>query len=152
GGGRSRPPPMHIKLSTPRNLLWHYRVATRTIMPANKELPDDDHTTGGPCHARDFDHDGSKGWADHALFPAYPPPQWCHLQPDLGVWVSRQSPSHPGRTHPNGGRVRRRDQPPSAGSTLYGLGRSLSAPSARDRHRARDHGRARRHSPAAAVY
>jgi hypothetical protein len=45
------PPPMHIKLSTPRKLLWHYRVATHTIMPASKELPDDDHTTGGPCHA-----------------------------------------------------------------------------------------------------
>src|SRR5262245_60173089 len=43
--------PMHIKLSTPRKLLWHYRVATHTIMPASKELPDDDHTTGGPCHA-----------------------------------------------------------------------------------------------------
>jgi hypothetical protein len=43
--------PMPIKLSTPRTLLWHYRVATHTIMPASKELPDDDHTTGGPCHA-----------------------------------------------------------------------------------------------------
>jgi hypothetical protein len=42
---------MHIKLSTLRKLLWHYRVATPTIMPANKELPDDDHTTGGLCHA-----------------------------------------------------------------------------------------------------
>jgi hypothetical protein len=43
--------PMHIKLSTPRKLLWHYRVATPTIMPASKELPYDDHTTGGPCPA-----------------------------------------------------------------------------------------------------
>ena len=43
--------PMHIKLSTLRKLLWHYRVATHTIMPASKELPYDDHTTGGPCHA-----------------------------------------------------------------------------------------------------
>ena len=43
--------PMHIKLSTLRELLWHYRVATHTIMPASKELPYDDHTTGGPCHA-----------------------------------------------------------------------------------------------------
>jgi hypothetical protein len=43
--------PIHIKLSTPRKLLWHYRVATPTIMPASKELPYDDHTTGGPCHA-----------------------------------------------------------------------------------------------------
>jgi Chromate transporter len=42
---------MHIKLSTPRKLLWHYRVATPTIMPASKELPYDDHTTGGPCPA-----------------------------------------------------------------------------------------------------
>ena len=43
--------PMHIKLSTPRKLLWHYRVATHTIMPVSKELPYDDHTTGGPCYA-----------------------------------------------------------------------------------------------------
>jgi hypothetical protein len=43
--------PMHIKLSTPRKLLWHYRVATPTIMPTSKELPYDDHTTGGPCPA-----------------------------------------------------------------------------------------------------
>jgi hypothetical protein len=42
---------IHIKLSTPRKLLWHYRVATHTIMPASQELPYDDHTTGGPCHA-----------------------------------------------------------------------------------------------------
>ena len=42
---------MHIKLSTSRKLLWHYRVATPTVMPVSKELPDDDHTTGGPCHA-----------------------------------------------------------------------------------------------------
>jgi hypothetical protein len=42
---------MHIKLSTPRKLLWHYRVATSTIMPASQELPYDDHTTGGPCPA-----------------------------------------------------------------------------------------------------
>jgi hypothetical protein len=41
--------PMHIKLSTPRKLLWHYKVATPTIMPASKERPYDDHTTGGPC-------------------------------------------------------------------------------------------------------
>jgi hypothetical protein len=43
--------PMHIKLSTSRKLLWHYRVATHTIMPISKELPDDDHTTGSPCYA-----------------------------------------------------------------------------------------------------
>ena len=42
---------VHIKLSTPRKLLWHYRVATHTIMPVSKELPYDDHTTGGPCYA-----------------------------------------------------------------------------------------------------
>ena len=42
---------MHIKLSTPRKLLWHYRVAIATIMPASKELPYDDNTTGGPCYA-----------------------------------------------------------------------------------------------------
>ena len=42
---------MHIKLSTPRKLLWHYRVATPTIMPTSKELPYDDHTTGSPCDA-----------------------------------------------------------------------------------------------------
>ena len=42
---------MHIKLSTSRKLLWHYRVATHTIMPVSKELPYDDHTTGGPCYA-----------------------------------------------------------------------------------------------------
>src|SRR5215471_18864236 len=51
GRGHVKLCPMHIKLSTPRKLLWHYRVATPTIMPASKELPDDDHTTGGPCHA-----------------------------------------------------------------------------------------------------
>jgi Family of unknown function (DUF5372) len=39
--------PMHIKLSAPRKLLWHYRVAISTIMPTNKELPYDDNTTGG---------------------------------------------------------------------------------------------------------
>ena len=49
-GGLCRPP-MHIKLSTPRKLLWHYRVAPHTIMPASKELPYDDNTTGGPCSA-----------------------------------------------------------------------------------------------------
>jgi DNA-binding winged helix-turn-helix (wHTH) protein len=43
--------PMHIKLSTSRKLLWHYRVATHTIMPVSKELPYDDHTTGGPSYA-----------------------------------------------------------------------------------------------------
>jgi hypothetical protein len=43
--------PMHIKLSTSRKPLWHYRVATHTIMPASQELPYDDYTTGGPCHA-----------------------------------------------------------------------------------------------------
>src|SRR5262245_43300478 len=43
--------PIHIKLSTFRKLLWHYRVATHTIMPASQELPYDDHTTGGPCYA-----------------------------------------------------------------------------------------------------
>jgi len=42
---------IHIKLSPPRKLLWHYRVATPTIMPVSKELPYDDHTTGGPCDA-----------------------------------------------------------------------------------------------------
>jgi hypothetical protein len=51
GGGGPLTHPMHIKLSTPRKLLWHYRVATHTIMPVSKELPDDDHTTGGPCYA-----------------------------------------------------------------------------------------------------
>jgi len=51
GGGVKFQQCIHIKLSTPRKLLWHYRVATHTIMPASKELPDDDHTTGGPCHA-----------------------------------------------------------------------------------------------------
>jgi hypothetical protein len=34
-----------------RKLLWHYRVTTPTIMLASKELPYDDHTTGGPCYA-----------------------------------------------------------------------------------------------------
>ena len=29
-------PPIHIKLSTPRKLLWHYRVALHTIMPAEQ--------------------------------------------------------------------------------------------------------------------
>jgi hypothetical protein len=43
--------PMHIKLSASRKLLWHYRVTTPTIMLASKELPYDDHTTGGPCYA-----------------------------------------------------------------------------------------------------
>jgi hypothetical protein len=43
--------PMHIKLSTSRKLLWHYRVATLTIMLANKELPYDDNTTCGPAYA-----------------------------------------------------------------------------------------------------
>lgn len=42
---------MHIKLSTARKLLWHYRVATPTIMLASEELPYDDNTTGGPCYA-----------------------------------------------------------------------------------------------------
>jgi hypothetical protein len=42
---------MHIKLSASRKLLWHYRVTTPTIMLASKELPYDDHTTGGPCYA-----------------------------------------------------------------------------------------------------
>jgi hypothetical protein len=42
---------MHIKLSILRKLLWHYRVAVPTIMLANKELPYDDNTTGGPCPA-----------------------------------------------------------------------------------------------------
>jgi hypothetical protein len=51
GEGVTRHVPIHIKLSTPRKLLWHYRVATHTIMPASKELPYDDHTTGSPCHA-----------------------------------------------------------------------------------------------------
>ena len=51
GCGQDCLSPMHIKLSTPRKLLWHYRVATPTIIPVSKELPDDDHTTGGPCHA-----------------------------------------------------------------------------------------------------
>ena len=45
------PGTMHINLSTPRKLLWHYRVATHTIMPVSQELPYDDHTTGGPCDA-----------------------------------------------------------------------------------------------------
>jgi hypothetical protein len=42
---------MHIKLSASRKLLWHYRVTIPTIMLANKELPYDDYTTGGPCDA-----------------------------------------------------------------------------------------------------
>src|SRR5262249_41318855 len=45
------PTPLHIKRSPSRKLLWHYRVATHTIMPVSKELPYDDHTTGGPCYA-----------------------------------------------------------------------------------------------------
>ena len=49
--GLAVPTRMHIKLSTSRKLLWHYRVATHTIMPVSKELPYDDHTTGGPCDA-----------------------------------------------------------------------------------------------------
>jgi hypothetical protein len=49
--GVSRILPMHIKLSASRKLLWHYRVTTPTIMLASKELPYDDHTTGGPCYA-----------------------------------------------------------------------------------------------------
>jgi len=47
GRGHVKLCPMHIKLSTLRKLLWHYRVAIPTIMPASKELPYDDHTTGG---------------------------------------------------------------------------------------------------------
>jgi hypothetical protein len=50
-GGLGDKLPMHIKLSTFRKLLWHYRVATHTIMPASQELPYDDHTTGSPYHA-----------------------------------------------------------------------------------------------------
>jgi hypothetical protein len=51
GGARGLWGGMHIKLSTSRKLLWHYRVATPTRMPVSKELPYDDHTTGGPCYA-----------------------------------------------------------------------------------------------------
>ena len=50
-GGPDMVHPMHIKLSTLRKLLWPYRVAIPTIMPANKALPYDDTTTGGPCPA-----------------------------------------------------------------------------------------------------
>jgi hypothetical protein len=38
------------------------------------------------------------------------------------------------------GRFGRRDQPTSARSTFYGIGRGLPAPGACDRHRAGDHG------------
>src|SRR5215831_2946338 len=142
---------MHIKLSTLRKLLWHYRVATPTIMPANKELPNDDQTTGGPCQACNFDHDSRGGGAHHTLCPTHLSAAWGDLQPDLGVGVSRESPGAPGSTHPNRGRVGRRAQPPSAGATLYRIGRGLPAPGALDRHRARAPGRARRDSPPGAV-
>ena len=54
--GASRAPPHAHQAKQPRKLLWHYRVATHTIMPISQELPYDDHTTGGPCHACNFNY------------------------------------------------------------------------------------------------
>src|SRR6476620_7770630 len=108
---------MHIKLSTPRKLLWHYRVATHTIRPASEELPYDDHTTGGPCYAGALDHDSGGSWAGDALCTAHLAAERCHVQPGLCVGVSRESPGDPGRTHPNSGPFGRRDEPTSPGST-----------------------------------
>jgi hypothetical protein len=42
----------------------------------------------------------------------------CHVHPDFGVWLSRPSTGLLGGTDPNSGDFGRRDQPPSARSTL----------------------------------
>jgi hypothetical protein len=57
-GADGKDTPIHIKLTDSSEApvaLWGSHTPHDAL---TRSLPSDDHTTGGPCSARDFDYDG----------------------------------------------------------------------------------------------